>query len=237
LNIPDSVVCGHEGKKPRIILAVKDEKRRGAYLAEIGDRADCTLTETLKDIPRLLRQSPCNGILIDIFLKVKASHMDKVRISDSLEAMPSATLNQDSRNGSIKLLMLNQKVGIAQSVDEFTSLCATFHPETIFPDTLCPLHLNAMISPSPEFGGGTEKTFTMFISGSGCFLFTSSPERYPPHTSVWIDFVGISERSPIRGKVCWQCQWGISHNVPGIYVEFESILEGQYDEITVLLKI
>ena len=75
----------------------------------------------------------------------------------------------------------------------------------------------------------------MFISGSGCFLFTANPERYQTETYVWIDFAGISDRNPILGKVCWQCMWGVSHNVPGIYVSFESILEGQHEEITTLL--
>jgi hypothetical protein len=96
------------------------------------------------------------------------------------------------------------------------------------------LHLNAIISTSPEFREETEKTFTMFISGSGCFLFTANPEIYQPGSVVWIDFVGISERKPIMGKICWQCLWGVAHSVPGIYVQFESVLECQYDEISAL---
>lgn len=233
--MPNPDIYSEEETKPRILLAVKDARRREAYLTAIGSSAELTLTDTIKDIPKLLRQAPCNGILVDIFLKVRASHMDKIRISDSLEAMPSATLNLDARNGSIRILMLNHSHGSARSIEDFTALCSTFMPAAIYPDDLCPLHLNAIISASPEFGADSEKTFSMFISGSGCFLFTANPERYQPETDVWIDFVGISDRKPVQGKVCWQCLWGVSHNVPGIYVEFESILECQYDAISTLM--
>jgi hypothetical protein len=235
LNIPNPENCSGEDAKPRIILAVKDVRRRDAYITAIGSSAELTLTDTIRDIPKLLRQAPCNGILVDIFLKVRASHMDKIRISDSLEAMPSATLNLDAKSGSIRILMLNNRHGAARSIAEFSALCSRFLPAAIYPDDLCPLHLNTVISTSPGFGEGTEKTFTMFISGSGCFLFTANPERYQSGSGVWIDLVGISDRKPIQGKVCWQCLWGVSHNVPGIYVEFESILECQYVEISTLM--
>ena len=131
--------------------------------------------------------------------------------------------------------MLNQRHGSARTVGEFVGLCAAFQPADIFPDDLQSLRLNAIMSTSPDFGQDAEKTITMFISGSGCFLFTASPERYQPQSGVWIDFVGISERKPILGKVCWQCPWGVSHKVSGIYVVFESILESQHYEITTLL--
>jgi Tfp pilus assembly protein PilZ len=234
MKIPDSEKCSGEADRPRIILAVSDAKRKEAYLSALSSSAELTLTESLREIPRLLRQAPCNGILMDVSLKVKASHMDKVRIADSLEAMPSATLNMDGR-GSIRILMLNQRHGSARTVEEFTALCAAFHPATVYPDDLRSLRLNAIISTSPEFGRDAEKTITMFISGSGCFLFTATPERYHPQSGVWIDFVGISERKPVLGKVLWQCPWGVSHKVSGIYVGFESILESQHAEITALL--
>jgi hypothetical protein len=234
LNIPDSDKYSGEAARPRIILAVSDSGRKGAYISALGSSAELTLTQSIREIPKLLRHAPCNGILMDVSLKVKASHMDKVRVTDSLDAMPSATLNLDGR-GSIRILMLNQRHGTARTVEEFTALCAAFHPATIFPDDLLSLRLNAIISTSPDFGQDSEKTITMFISGSGCFLFTANPERYVPQSGVWIDFVGISERKPIVGKVCWQCPWGVSHKVSGIYVSFESILESQYDEITTLL--
>jgi len=234
LNNPDSEMGRSETANPRIILVVSDVKRKEAYLSEFASSVELYLAESLREIPGLLRKAPCNGILMDVSLKVKASHMDKVRISDSLESMPSATLNMDGK-GSIRILMLNQSHGSARTVEEFTALCAAFHPATIYPADLRSLRLNAVISTTPEFGQDSEKTITMFITGSGCFLFTASPERFELQSNVWIDFVGISERKPILGKVCWQCPWGVSHKVSGFYVGFESILESQYEEITNLL--
>lgn len=235
LKIPGSDKCSRDAARPRIILAVSDTRRKDAYLSALGYSAELTLTESLREIPKLLIHALFNGILLDVSLKVKASHMDKVRVADSLESMPGATLNLDG-NGSIRILMLNQRHGAARTVEEFISLCAAFQPATIFPDDLLSLRLNAIISTSPDFGQDSENTITMFITGSGCFLFTAGPERYRPQSDVWIDFIGISERKPILGKVCWQCPWGVSHKVSGIYVGFESILESQYDEITTLLS-
>lgn len=235
MSMPSADYREEKASKPIIILAVSDAGRREAYLAALDSYADLTLSGTLKEIPKLLRQAPCQGILIDIFLKVRASHMDKVRIADSLDAMPSATLNLDAKNGSIRMLMLNQRHGSAKTVEEFVGLCASFQPAVIYPADICPPSLNAIISTSPEFANDSEKTFSSFISGSGCFIFSSSPERFAQDSTVWIDFVGISERKPILAKVCWQFPWGVSHNLSGIYVEFESILESQYKEITAVM--
>jgi Tfp pilus assembly protein PilZ len=235
LENPVSTTCFGPVDNPRIILAVSDVKRRDVYLSALGTGADLILTDTIRDIPKLLGQGACSGILIDVVLRIKASHMDKVRISDSLEAMPSATLNLDGRNGTVKILMLNKSFGNAGTVSEFIELCGSYQPTQVYPLDLISLRLNAILSKTPEFIPDAEKTITMFISGSGCFLFTPSPEAYEPNSLIWIDFVGIGDRSPVKGRVCWQCPWGVSHKVSGIYVEFEEIFEGQSDEIAGLL--
>jgi Tfp pilus assembly protein PilZ len=235
LENPVSTACFDPVGKPRIILAVSDEKRRNLYLSALAAGADMIVTETIRDIPKLLRQGSCSGILIDVVLRIKASHMDKVRISDALEAMPSATLNLDGRSGTVKILMINKSFGNAGTVSEFIELCCSYQPNQVYPVDLSSLRLNAILSKSPEFIPDAEKTITMFISGSGCFLFTPSPEAYDPNSPIWIDFVGIGDRSPIKGRVCWQCPWGVSHKVSGIYVEFEEILVGQSDEIAGLI--
>jgi hypothetical protein len=221
--------------KPRIILCVKDEKRRDGYLVALEPLSECTLTDSLKSIPDILRQGPYEGILIDVYLNIKASYMEKVKISDSLDAMPSATVNFDARSGSIRLLMLNQDYGTARSLEEFTVLCSIFQPKIIYPHNQDALNLNALLSPTPNFDVDIEYTFTTNISGGGCFLFTASQTGFQPQDMVWIDFVGLDNRNPIQGKICWKCSWGVSHSVPGIYVSFESILEAQFKEIKSLI--
>jgi hypothetical protein len=221
--------------KPNIILAVKDEIRKESYLAAVGSSVGITVLDRLGGIPELLRQSPCNGILMDINLKVKAPHMEKVRISDSLNTMPSATLNISAGEGEIKLLMTDTRHGIARTLEEFITLCAAFQPDVIYHEEQNALHLNALLSRSPEFGTDAERTFTMNVSGSGCFLFSADKTGFAPQETVWIDFVGLARRDPIMGKVCWRCEFGATNSVPGIYVSFESILESQHAEIRHLL--
>lgn len=223
--------------KPGIILAVKDAKRREAYLSRLGEFAECTVLETLGGIPDLLRQGPYRGILIDISLNVKATHMERVKISDSLEMMPSGTLNFNAGRGEIKLLMPDARHGTAATLEEFAGLCATFQPEVLFSPGREALHMNALLSSSPDFGPNAERTFTMYVSGSGCFLFTADKTAYRQQDSVWIDFVGLAERKPVLGKVRWKCEWGASNSVPGIYVSFESMLQCQHEEIMSLLRL
>jgi hypothetical protein len=236
LNLSEFCSYGELDVKPRIILAVRDAKRKKVYLAEIESCAECTVTETLREIPDLLRQGPYKGILIDVHLNVKANFMEKIKISDSLDAMPSATLNFDAGRGLIRLLMLNQNHGAARTLEEFTMLCSSFQPKIIYPHNQSAVHLNAVLSAGPAFDGDIEHTFTMNVSGGGCFLFTASRSSFQPQDMVWIDFVGLANRSPILGKVCWKCEWGVSHAVPGIYVSFESMLEAQYEEIQSLVS-
>jgi hypothetical protein len=236
LNLSESNIRNERHVKPKIILAVRDAKRKKAYISALESSVEYTITESLKEIPDLLRQSPYKGILIDVYLNVKANFMEKIKISDSLDAMPSATLNFDTGRGLIRLLMLNQSHGTARTLEEFTKLCSSFQPKIIYPLNQSAVHLNAVISPGPDFEGDIERTFTMDISGGGCFLFTARLSGYQPEDMVWIDFVGLANRSPILGKVCWKCEWGVSHAVPGIYVSFESILEDQYEEIKALLS-
>lgn len=221
--------------KPRIILVVKDEKRREAYLTTLEPFSECTVAAALKDIPDLLRQGACQGILIDIQVNIRAKHMEKVKISDSLEAMPSAVLNLICRSGAIRLLMNSSTHGSARTVEEFVALCADFQPKIIYPHDMGALHLNAILSSSPDFDEALEHTFTMSITGGGCFLFTANGKMYHPEDMVWIDFVGLEDRNSIRGRVCWKCDWGVSNAVPGIYVAFESISETQFEEIKSLL--
>jgi hypothetical protein len=221
--------------KPRIILAVKDVTRKNAYLSALAGYADCTVLERLGEIPEELRRCAYKGIVIDINLNVRANHMEKVKISDSLKTMPSATVNFDAGRGLIRLLMLDNGHGNLRNLEEFAAVCAAFEPEILYPDNRDGLHLNAVLSTSPEFGPASEKTFTMYVSGSGCFFFTAQTTCYQLHDTIWIDFVGLADRTPVMGKVHWKCEWGVSHMVPGIYVSFESILEGQHQEIVSLL--
>lgn len=227
----------HGPVKPGIILAVKDAARKNAYLSALAAHADCTVLERLGEIPEQLRRCAYKGIVIDINLNVRANHMEKVKISDSLKTMPSAIVNFDAGHGLIRLLMLDNGYGNVRTLEEFAAVCAAFEPEILYPDNRDGLHLNALLSTSPAFGPDSEKTFTMYVSGSGCFFFTANNTCFQQHDTIWIDFVGLADRTPVMGKIHWKCEWGVSHMAPGIYVSFESILESQHEEIMSLLPL
>jgi len=122
--------------------------------------------------------------------------------------MPSATLNYDAKKGLINLFMTNERAGTAQNLEEFALLCATFQPKILYPCNQTGLHLNALLSPDQDLVPGVwERTFAMSITGSGCFLFTSDQTRFMPQDNVWVEFVGLANREPILGEICWKCEW------------------------------
>ena len=57
-------------------------------------------------------------------------------ISDSIEAIPSATLNLELRDGSTRIFMLNHRYGTARTVEELQRSARLFEPATIIPDDL-----------------------------------------------------------------------------------------------------
>lgn len=220
--------------KNKIILAVNNANRQEAYMKALCGVAECTVVEKLAEIPDLLRANSFNGILIDIQVRVRTDYMETVRILDPI-TMPVAILNINETDSLIKLFMINDKNGGAKSLEEFLARCSDHKTKILYPCNQAGLNLNATISTSDVVNRYTENTFAIGLSSSGCFLFTSNSEKFSINDRVWIDFVGLTNRRPVLGKIRWKCNWGETHSIPGIYVDFESMHESQHKELKALL--
>lgn len=215
--------------KPKILLAVKEKKRREFYLSLFEPFADCEVLEQLNDIPTKTGKIPFNGLIIDLPMYVKATYMEKVHIDESIHAMPSAVIN--FKDKSAHILMVECRYGIAKTIEDLISVCILHQPRVVYPRDRIDMHLNARLSVSRQLSDDAERTCTMNVSKGGCFLFTVEFDRFEQEMSVFFEFPVLKDRTLIVGKVRWKREWGTTHSAPGIGISFESITEGQQLEI------
>lgn len=215
--------------KPKILLAVREKKRREFYLSLLETCADCEALEQLSDIPANTGKIPFNGLIIDLPMYVKATYMEKVHIDESIHAMPSAVIN--FKDKSAHILMIECRYGIAKSIEDLIEVCSSHQPRVVYPRDRIDIHLNARLSISRPLSGDAERTCTMNVSKGGCFLFTVNCDRFEPGMPVYFEFPVLKDRTLIVGKVRWKREWGTTHSAPGIGISFESITEGQQLEM------
>lgn len=215
--------------KPRIILAVRDKKRRDFYLSQLDPIAVCEVLDQLNDIPTRTGKIAFNGLIIDLPMYVKATYMEKVHIDESLHAMPSAVINFKERCAHI--LMIENRYGSAKTLESLITVCTVHRPKVVYPRDRVDLHLNARLSTSRPLPISAERTCTMNVSKGGCFMYTVDSERFEPGMPVYFEFPVLKDRNLIIGTVRWKREWGTTHSAPGIGISFESIGEGQLLEI------
>ena len=92
------------------------------------------------------------------------------------------------------------------------------------------IHYNVVLSKSGDFSqGNTEKTVTLNVSKSGCFIYTTGNWRINDRAAF--TFKELDDNKPILATVKWKTVWGKSMQIPGIGVEFKEIGETQIKKI------
>lgn len=219
---------------PCLILVTRSETRAQVYrdALELRGVACHPITE-LREVAPLAAQTAFSGILLDMPVVTKASPSEKGAIEDVLQALPSAYLNIAPATDTIKLLMATGNHGSARSLEEFLAICQAFPPRQVRPNDRAPLHLNALLY-HPENEQVPEQTVTLNVSEDGCFLFSTNPAN-APEQQVRIDFIGLTDRTPIIATIRWVRHWGEVHHMPGIGVNFEQISKAQLLQLSSLL--
>lgn len=220
---------------PQIILVTRSETRKALYREAIELRGvACQAVSELRNVSPLASSSPFSGILLDMPVITKSSLHEKGLIDDVIQALPTAYINIAPATDTIKLLMSNLNHGEAHSLEEFLQICKQLKPRCVRPNDRVPLHLNALLThENREFA--TEQTVTLNVSEDGCFLFSTNPCNEPGQ-KVTIDFVGLNDRTIVRGIINWARHWGEVHHMPGIGVTFESLTESQSLQLANLIK-
>jgi len=210
----------------KIILVVKDEIRKDRYQAILDTfEVSLNVVASLKEAINLASEEPHNGLLIDLPLLVRAPQVIKFSINDLLNGLPSGTLNIHAPSGEIRLLQRGDRTLNCSSVEQFVEICAKFHPKIIFSKKRVQLHYNVLLATTPDFRD-PDRSVCMDISTGGCFLiFLRPPHRVDiaVGSTVWIKMIGLNNGDPIEAVVRWMREWGTTHNIPGIGVEFQNL--------------
>ena len=219
----------------RILLVAKDQVRANNYLS-IMDKYDVNvnLVGSLKDAINLASNEQHNGILIDLPLMVRASQVIKGCIDDLFNGLPGGALNIHSPSGEVRLLQRGDKSCNCSSIDQFVEICSKFDPKIIFSKNRVQLNYNALLAMTPDLNN-PDRTACINISTGGCFLFCVR-EDIVKDSTVWIRLVGLNGDNPIEAVVKWIREWGATHNIPGIGVEFKNISHDLKKQINDIAK-
>ncbi len=222
---------------PLMLLYVEAGPARTAYekaLAAAG--AGCLVVGSLREMHERLRSNPCGGLLVDVPTLIKSAGPEKRLAQGILEHYPVLRLRYDTGADEIHGLFYGQGTpGEGDVVRDFVSLAATtFTPRAMRGEQREDAILNVVIHRAPP-GNGTqgERAVTVNASSGGCFLYTCSD--YEVGETVWLEFVDLADRTPVRGRLRWRVEWGKSMSLPGIGVAFEAMTPEQANELAGLL--
>jgi hypothetical protein len=221
--------------QPHILLAVEDEERRLVYEAFIRkEQAICHTVSSLRDVANQAARQPYNAIFLDMPLVIKASRYEKSLVEDALHALPNARLNIVAKTQEVNMLVSWDAQEGSPTPEKNLRYCCEQPPKVAPIRSRIPLNLNAMLSCSPDMADA-ERTACIDFSPGGCFLFCVNDEIIPQST-VWIRLTALNDQSPILSSVCWKREWGITNELPGIGIRFDSMTPQQQAEILSLSR-
>lgn len=222
---------------PLVLLVSRSSVRSQIYRETLErHRISCLTASSLKEVPALAYGTALSGILLDMPVMVKASPNDKAALEDVVKALPSVYLNLAATHNDIRVMTINGLQGIANSIHEFAALCTEFLPRRVLPKTRSPLHLHCLMQPARESAVPHQRTATLNVSPSGCFLFSVDPPAQPGDLIV-LRFIGLDDLTPVTALISWQNPWGTTgKNAPGIGVKFEQLSESQSHQISRMLQ-
>jgi hypothetical protein len=221
---------------PLVLLVSRSASRSQCYREALDKQGlSCLVISEIKEAPTLTTGTPFSGILLDMPVLTKATAIDKSALEDILKALPSVYLNIAPASDAIRVLTADATQGIAKTLEEFALICKNFTPRMVRPKDRYLLYLNAVLSentvPCQE-----EQTVTLNVSPRGCFLFTANPD-FQINQSITIQFIGLTDTTPIKASVCWFRRWGDKgHHLPGIGVKFDTITENQSKQMATLIE-
>jgi hypothetical protein len=221
--------------QPQILLAVEEEERRLVYEAFIKkERVICHTVSSLRDVANQAARQPYNAIFLDMPLIVKASRYEKSLLEDALHAIPNARLNITAKTRKIRMLVSWDTPGGSRTVEEHLRYCCEQPPRVALIRNRVPLNLNALLSCSPDMADA-ERTACIDFSPGGCFLFYVNDD-IPLESTVWLRLTALNDQTPIVSTVCWKREWGITNEIPGIGIRFDSMSPQQQAEILSLRR-
>jgi len=225
-------------KNTRILLIVKEDAARKAYVEILGRTGVAfDIAASFVDASGMTRNTPYNGLLVDILALVHADQDEKRIANECMNFYPSTRIRWDARSKKIHLLMFlpPPQTDAESALRMFiTQQCKPFAARSLRVFNRKNINLNLLLSLDSHCSDEkASKTFLLDLSQGGCFLHTV--QALDNGQEVWLRCLELSDQTPIKAVVCWQLQWGLKQQISGIGVRFESLSEIQKKEIKMIL--
>lgn len=215
----------------RILLVAREGDACGKYQEAIEKLGvQCDTVSTLKELYHAVIETPYNGMMIDLFTKMKASPEEKTLVQEILDHLPVLLLRWDDQTGSMKCLYSGQMIGDVTLENFVQQQCRWSKARKIRSSLRINLHLNVLLSRTSKLREENAiRSTTLDVSKGGCFLY--STDSWGTNVSVWFIFKELKDKTPIRGQVKRVVPWGKEMKAPGIGVVFKEAEDAQLEEI------
>ena len=221
--------------RPQILLAVADDERRAIYDSFLKrQRIICQYVTSLRDVAAQTSRQPYNAIFLDLPLIAAASLYEKSIVDDALRALPHAWLDITPASEEVTMLLTGKHHDYQVTPEEYVAYCCEQPVKRVLPRLRIPLHINALLS-WPDSMETVERTACIDFSPGGCFLFTVNDD-VQVESKVWVRLLALQDTTPILCTVCWKRGWGITSEMPGIGVRFDSMTDEQNRQILTLCR-
>ena len=199
----------------RILLVVAPGPPREAYLRRLNRLpAVWDVVDSIDSLETSLQDTPYNGLLLDVPTMIRASTSQKAKVLALLEYYPVLRLSYRAPVDEIHGLADGQTAPRTHTLEEFVGGdCRRFPARAVRAFKRCHLVFNVLLLDPPErpLADG-EKTFTVDVSESGCFVATvRPPECGRPLSAVFCD---LTDQTPIPLEVRWRILWGETMRTP-----------------------
>ena len=215
----------------KVLLVCQESEAKQAYLRELeATAAEVDVAASFGEVLKGMADTAYQGVVIDLITSIKASQEKKGLLHEILELFPVLQVRWDGDSRSIRTISSGKASGASSLAEFITVQCEPFTPRTIRNSLRRPLNFNVLIYREESMQGDLpERTVTINVSKSGCFLF--SVEDTMEGGNVWLTINELEEKTPVVGVVRWSIKWGRAMVMPGIGVAFESITSRQTDEL------
>lgn len=216
----------------KLLLLSGEGKAKQAYLDMIRHfDIDVDTVSSITELYKTMINKPCNGVMIDLPTKIKASRDEKALVHEVLNKFPVIQLRWENKTGTIKTLYYGRVKSGGTIKDFINQECRSFNPRTIRSSVRKNINFNVMLTEGDNFKEeNIERTVTIDVSKGGCFIYSS--KKWEKHSDIWLIIKELEDHTPMRGRVMWGIAWGEAMRMPGIGVMFREIKNGQLKNIS-----
>ena len=220
----------------KVILYCRKTSTRKIYINELELlSANFKIADTFSELKEMVKENRYNGILVDVGTIMRAPKKDRLKFQKLKDLFPVVQLNWDKHEKSIGTLFYG-KSSESEDLESFISReCVPFKPRSIRKDDRRRISLNTIISRGTNFKSDVERTVTIDLSKTGCFIYSAS--NWIIAEKVWFMFKEVDLKTPIKGRIRRIIPWGKSMTLPGIGISFEDIDDSQMEQIFAMIEI